>query len=357
MVMEQSAELSRARNSAPVLNKDSEKCPACGHEDGRASSCKNAWHRRGPKSRRYTWHELEQRGLASQPLTVIAKPILKWAGGKRELEEVIIKHILKVYPEGFEDYYEPFCGGAAIFFALRSRGLIHGRAQLSDANVELIELYETVRDDVEGVLKELRKLCKKKIPAAVGMEDEIRYYTIRADQPKTPAARAARTLYLNKNGFNGLYRVNKSGGFNVPWGKRKTPYVPAEDEICAASRALQGVDLLAGKFTEFAIGRMFLTRAVRPVRDFCYMDPPYIPASASADFSMYVSDGFELAHEMNREGVPFLLSNSDTKKSRALYKGLTVKTVKVSRKINSVVAGRGKVSELLVSNKGPLDHA
>ncbi len=286
------------------------------------------------------------------PTPIESKPILKWAGGKRQLEEPILEHILKVYPKGFDDYYEPFCGGAAIFFALRSRGLIHRSAHLSDANPELIGMYQSVRDDVSGVLRALRNLCALVVPSAVGMETEVRYYTIRAATPTTRAARAARTIYLNKNGYNGLYRVNKSGGFNSPWGKRATQ-APDEDGIRAASRALQGVEIVARDFSHF-------TEGVFSDRSFIYFDPPYIPATASSDFTAYVKAGFKIEeHErlaaevkrLNQDGVPFLLSNSDTKVSRALYKGLTVKTVQASRSVNSVGTGRGKVSELLVSNK------
>lgn len=282
------------------------------------------------------------------PVPVQAKPILKWAGGKRQLEEPILKHILKTYPKGFDDYYEPFCGGAAIFFALRSRGLIHGRAHLSDMNLELVSMYQAIRDDVTGVLKELRKLCP---PAGF---DETRYYDVRSSEPRAQAARAARTIYLNKNGFNGLYRVNQEGGFNVPWGHRKTSYVPAEDDIRAASRALQGVEILHQDFSVYAARRHQFSSA------FFYFDPPYVPVTKSADFTAYVKAGFKYADQarlarevkaLNNLGVPFLLSNSDTKTSRALYKGLTIKKVQATRRINSDAAGRGVISELLVSNK------
>lgn len=288
------------------------------------------------------------------PTPIEAKPILKWAGGKRQLEAPILKHILKVYPKGFADYYEPFCGGAAVFFALRSRGLIHGRAHLSDMNGELIDMYQAVRDDVDGVLKDLKKLCRLQAPGdPLRSADEIRYYAIRGAAPRSKTARAARMIYLNKNGYNGLYRVNSSGGFNVPWGKRET-FTPEEDEIRAASRALQGVQLLC---VDFSAARSI------GLGVFHYFDPPYIPASDSADFTSYTKAGFGISEQerlarlvlnLNRRGEPFLLSNSDTKISRALYKGLTVKTVQATRRVNSVGSGRGTVPELLVSNKkGP----
>lgn len=287
----------------------------------------------------------------TRPLKVEAKSPLKWAGSKRQLEDKIIAHVTSVYPDGFDDYYEPFLGSGAIFFALRSRGLIRGTAYLSDTNAELVEMFVAIRDDVEWVLRALRRLAK-----ARDADPEKHYYETRAkDDLSSINSRAARMIYLNKNDFNGLYRVNRQGKFNVPWNRRTAPYVPAEDEIRAASAALQGAVLTAADFRSPLLPLGELNR-----QQFWYFDPPYIPVTKSADFTAYQKEGFGLEHheqlallagQFNEGGLPFLLSNSDTLASRCLYKGLTVKKVQASRHVNSDATKRGKVSELLVSNK------
>lgn len=281
-------------------------------------------------------------------LAATAKPILKWAGGKRQLEDTIIGTIDRMHPNLIEDYREPFVGGGAIFFALQRRGRIR-RATLSDTNAELIWMYRCIRDDVEGVIQELQKLCRRKYSAET-------YYKIREACPsKASSAGAARMIYLNKTCFNGLYRVNKSGLFNTPFGKRANPTILDRDGLRAASAALRDVALSIDSFeTSFMLARP---------NTFTYYDPPYVPVSKSSDFSAYQAEGFTLRQQrrlaecMNtiamhpNEFGQALLSNSHCPATLKLYQGLVRKRVAARRSINADASKRGYISELLVESR------
>ncbi|HEY4156727.1 MAG TPA: Dam family site-specific DNA-(adenine-N6)-methyltransferase, partial [Polyangiaceae bacterium] len=168
------------------------------------------------------------------------KPVLKWAGGKRQLLEPIFSFIDEAFPQRIGKYYEPFAGGAAVFFELAAQNKFE-RARLSDKNEDLIRVYSELRDNAEGVIRELAKLCE---PG----HGEEHYYTVRDMRPKKAAARAARLIYLNRTGYNGLYRVNRSGGFNVPYGRYKNPRILDQPRLLAAAEALQGVELAVEDF-------------------------------------------------------------------------------------------------------------
>ncbi len=263
-----------------------------------------------------------------------AAPFLKWVGGKTSLLPELLRHV----PDRLRRYHEPFVGGGALFFALAPK-----RATLSDNNGELVHCYQQVRDDVYGVLDALARHVYEK----------EHYQTIRALEPRhlTPAARAARFIYLNKTCFNGLWRVNRAGRFNVPIGRYKNPRFHDPSALLAAHHALRGVDLLHSPFEEA------LAQA-RP-GGFVYLDPPYDPVSATSSFASYTADGFtwddqkRLAHAciaLNRRGVRFLLSNSATSRIRELYRGFEQRLVRAPRFINSKTESRGRVDELLVFN-------
>jgi DNA adenine methylase len=269
-----------------------------------------------------------------------AQPFVKWAGGKRQLLLEIRKHV----PEKFGCYFEPLVGGAAVFFDLRARGFTGG-AYLGDSNTELMNCYEQVAHHVDAVIQHLRLL----------KYDEKVYYATRAKNPAsmTPAARAARTLYLNKAGFNGLYRVNKKGGFNVPFGKYTNPTICDELNLRACARALANTvsytELITGDFTKV------VEAAKRG--DFVYFDPPYVPVGGYADFTTYTKEGFGpddqqrlvmCVAKLKARGVRVLLSNHDLPLVRKLYKGFQLRTVKAKRNINSCVEKRGHVDELLI---------
>lgn len=266
--------------------------------------------------------------------SVVARPLLKWAGGKRQLLDAIRRRL----PNEIDTYYEPFVGGGAVFFSLAMEGRFR-RAVLSDQNAELIETYQAVRDDVESVIGELRKF----------RHSEEAYYKIRATKPRTPARRAARMIYLNRTGYNGLYRVNRSGKFNVPYGRYVRPNICDEERLYAVAEALAGVRLIVSDFE----------RTVRRAKegDVVYFDPPYVPVSATARFAEYHHTAFgdeehqRLADLFGRlwdRGVHAVLSNSDTPKTRNLYAPYVHEFVSARRSINSAPGGRGVTSELLV---------
>lgn len=264
-----------------------------------------------------------------------ARPILKWVGGKTQL----LEQMKPLLPKSYARYFEPFVGGAALFFELRSRQELP--AFLSDINAELVNCYQAVRDDVEAVIRALR----------LHVYTSEHYYSVRALKPGDlpPAERAARTIFLNKTGFNGLYRVNKSGQFNVPFGRFTRPKFCDVDNLKACSRAFRGVSIEHGPFSRV------LERAQSG--DFVYLDPPYVPLSRTSDFTAYVPGGFGEAEQreltdvfktLASRGVHVMLSNSDTKLVRELYSGFDIQLVYASRSVNSNVARRGKVPEVVV---------
>lgn len=266
-------------------------------------------------------------------------PFLKWAGGKTQL----LPHILPRLPARIRTYYEPFVGGGAVFFALAAEGRI-GRAVLGDANRELVETYRTVRDHVDELVDRLETL----VPGAT---DPERFYEVRGWDPAAldVVDRAARFIFLNKTCFNGLYRVNRAGRFNVPFGRHKRPKVLDAPALRRASRALRDAELVIEDFevTVRGAGR----------NDAVYFDPPYVPVSSTACFTSYHRAPFgPLEHERLRwvyeaccrRGAVAILSNSDCEQTRALYRGLRVETVTAARAINRDPSRRGPVREVLV---------
>lgn len=275
-------------------------------------------------------------------------PILKWAGGKKQL----LGEILPRLPEKMRTYYEPFVGGGAVFFALAAEGRFR-RAVISDANPELTNLYTVVRDD-------LNALCEALEPHQAEAANDTWFYHVRSWNPEdlSPVERAARILFLNKTCFNGLYRVNRRGEFNVPFGKYKNPKVLDPKKLSAASQALQGVEIRCSDFWDIAMeaGR----------GDGIYFDPPYVPVSKTASFNTYFKDAFgddtqarlvEAYRRCCSRGATAVMSNSDCPTTRELYSGLEVETVHASRAINSKASRRGPVTELLVVGAGQARRA
>ena len=267
---------------------------------------------------------------------IVAKPIVKWIGGKTAL----LHEILPRLPAKIKTYYEPFMGGGAVFFALAAEGRFR-QAVLGDMNAELSTTYQTVADDCEAVIKTLSK----------HVYDEDYYYEIRALDPQKldPVRIAARFLYLNRAGFNGLYRVNRKGKFNVPFGRYTNPTICDAEKLRAASSALARATVCAFDFEKL----------VRPAKrgDAVYFDPPYAPVSETANFTSFVKGGFtenaqtrlrDVAQALVERGVYVLLSNSDTPLIRKLYKGWKIEQVNAPRRVNSKGAKRGDVGELLI---------
>jgi DNA adenine methylase len=272
--------------------------------------------------------------LRSPEVALRTGPFLKWVGGKTALLPELRKHA----PERPRGYHEPFVGGGALFFALRPR-----RAVLSDANAELIHCYQQVRDDPHGVLDAL----------AHHVYERSHFEAVRALEPRDleATARAARFIYLNKTCFNGLWRVNRKGRFNVPFGRYTAPRFCDPAGLLRASEALRGTELRNLPFEQ--------SLALAAPGDFVYLDPPYDPVSATANFTSYTGNDFGWAEQerlaeacgrLNRRGVRFLLSNSATARIRQLYAGFEQRVVRAPRSINSRGSGRGHVDELLVFN-------
>ncbi|MBI3206217.1 MAG: DNA adenine methylase [Polyangiaceae bacterium] len=265
---------------------------------------------------------------------VQARPVLKWAGGKTQ----ILDQILARLPDRIDTFFEPFVGGAAVFFALAAAGRFR-RAVIADKNPDLLAVYRALQADAEGVVRALS-----------GMKhSESEFYRIRALAPRGLVQRAARVIYLNKTGYNGLYRVNRSGQFNVPFGRHKNPTLCDAENLRAAAQVLADVEILEADFED-------VCRRARP-GDAVYLDPPYVPLSKTANFTAYARHPFGMdEHErlarafadLERRRVDAVLSNSDTPETRALYRGFRASRVKVARNINSRGTARGPINELLV---------
>ena len=267
-----------------------------------------------------------------------ASPVVKWVGGKTKLLPALLARM----PARFERYYEPFAGGAALFFRVAPE-----RAVLADSNHDLIGLYTCLTKNVAGVIKKLEHHRTA--------HSEAHYYTTRTrwndrELAWTSADRAATFIYLNKTCFNGLWRVNRSGAFNVPIGRYTDPPICVPSALYAASTVLGRATLRCGDY------RSAVSDARRG--DFAYFDPPYDPVTPTANFTSYTADAFgpehqrelaQTARELVGRGCRVMLSNSDTPFIRSLYKGFQIDRVKCSRAINSNAAKRGDVDEVIVT--------
>lgn len=266
-----------------------------------------------------------------------ATPFLKWAGGKTQL----LSQLDPFFPEDFITYFEPFLGGGAVSFHLRPE-----RAILSDTNPELINVFQVVRDSPDRLTAALDRHYPHR-------NSKDYFYRVRKQNPVELSAieRAARTIFLNKTCYNGLWRVNARGEFNVPFGKYKNPSLYNAQNIAAASAALHGKIVTVGDYRDMC---QYARRD-----DFVYLDPPYQPLSPTASFTGYTKESFsesdqkELAYvvkEVDGRGCKVMLSNSATDFVRSLYDGLRIERVRAKRAINSHPSGRGAIDELLILN-------
>ncbi len=281
----------------------------------------------------------------SHSRNILVQPFLKWAGGKRQLLPVIKKFI----PLKYTHYYEPFVGAGAVLFSIQPP-----KAVINDTNSELINCYRMIRDKPE----ELLTLCQQH----KNSNSKEHYYELRAQDRSddfkalSPVVKAARIIYLNKTCFNGLFRVNSSGQFNVPYGNYSNPSITDTSVIKAVSAYLNQADvrILEGDF-EPAV-------ATAKKGDFIYFDPPYHPISDTSFFTGYSIDAFgeeeqirlkKTCDELADRGCQILLSNSAAPFIKSLYNDsrYEIVEVKASRAINAVSSKRGKISELLIYNK------
>jgi DNA adenine methylase len=276
-------------------------------------------------------------------------PFIKWVGGKRGLISQIVPKLNKIE---FNNYFEPFLGGGAIFFELLSRGVLKDKkVYLSDINFELINSYQVVRDNPNDLISNLETFQK--------LHSKDFFYEIRAwdreesFQNRDKIERASRFIYLNKTCFNGLYRVNKKGFFNTPIGSYKNPNIADRDRIFESSEALQNVEIEISDF------KSALSKVEKD--DLVYLDPPYYPLNITSNFTAYSEFEFledmqkELFAEFKRlieiEAIPFQ-SNSNADFIRELYSKYKIDQISANRFINSKKDGRGKIDEVLISYKG-----
>jgi DNA adenine methylase len=263
------------------------------------------------------------------------KPIIKWAGGKSGM----LAQLQEYFPANCNRYIEPFIGGGAVFFALQKEL----NAIINDSNEEIVNLYKVVRDSPNELMQSLDNL-------AVNYSEEF-YYELRRTESKNATQRAARTIFLNKTGFNGLYRQNSKGGFNVPFGKRlKCPELYEMNNLLEASKRLQEADLRRQDFEEI------LNEASEG--DLVYCDPPYEPLNTTSSFNAYQANGFSQAEQVRlkvacvraaERGAMVFISNSTADFILDLYKDLDVKILSAKRAINSNGRRRGEIGEVLIS--------
>lgn len=285
----------------------------------------------------------------------LARPFIKWAGGKARL----IEQYKPFLPADYDHYHEPFLGGGALFFHLAPQLQAQGkRAFLSDLNPELVNVYRCVRNHVEELIVQLAE--------HQALHGEAHYYEVRSlaypadaslaypqdasSPPISAIARAARFIYLNKTCYNGLYRENSKGQFNVPMGRYKKPNICAPDLLRPAAAALQIAEIEERPFTA-------VEEKAKSDRDFVYFDPPYHPLSDTSKFTAYSRYRFgpeqqttlkNLIWRLANRQVKVLASNSDCPFIRNLYNGFQIETITAARSINSKASKRGKITEVLV---------
>lgn len=273
-----------------------------------------------------------------------AKPFVKWAGGKGRL----LPQLEPLFPVQFNSYFEPFVGGGAVFFSLSPTG----KAQINDINSDLINAYLHLKNNLEAVIKALRGI-EKEYKSLTEEERQVYYYERRKEfnTEHLSLRKTVLLIFLNRTCFNGLYRENSRGEFNVPFGKHKNPNICNEQNLSAISRALKTTTITSTSYRD----------AVMAAKkgDFVYLDPPYHPLTTTSSFTSYHEDGFsakdqeelrDLFVELDKRGCYVMLSNSTAPLITELYKDFRQEKVLASRAINAKSAGRGKINELVVLN-------
>ena len=290
-----------------------------------------------------------------------ARPFIKWVGGKTQL----LNEVSKSLPRDFASrqhvtYVEPFVGGGAVMFWILQEYPNIERAVINDINQELICTYRVIQVNVEELIAELAHIQDEYIP--LGSEDRKAYFMEKRarfnTKKTTPVETAALFIFLNRTCFNGLYRVNSKGKFNVPHGKYANPRICDADNLHACSAVLQKVEILCGDFSETG-------RYAGPNTLF-YFDPPYKPITETSSFTSYAKEGFnddeqvrlrDFCNQISKDKALFVASNSDPKGVNpsenffdTLYNHFIIKRVSATRMINSDASGRGAISELIISN-------
>ncbi|MCX6728571.1 MAG: DNA adenine methylase [Candidatus Saccharibacteria bacterium] len=277
--------------------------------------------------------------------TVKARPFLKWVGGKSKL----VPHLVEQFPKNYKTFHEPLVGGGAMFFSVQPK-----RACINDSNAILMGAYEDIKKDVDSVVAGLSKLEKQY--RKINTEEERKEYYLKqrarfnAIHTRT-IEKTILLIYLNKTCYNGMYRENSIGGFNVPFGKQTNPTICDETNLRAVSKALQKTKINMGSYEK-------CLRTVRP-EDFIYFDPPYHPLNETSSFTSYQAGGFSAKDqeilrdkfkELSNKGCYVMMSNSNSPLIRKLYKEFKIHEIDAARSINSKASGRGKIVELYITN-------
>lgn len=288
-----------------------------------------------------------------------AKPFVKWAGGKGQLIDEIGDRLPKKEIESgqIDTYVEPFVGGGAVFFHIAQNYPQIKHFYLFDINEDLVNCYNEVKGNVESLIRRLKRLQTQFLSVENSERREF-YYRVRDafNRDRDPA----KLIFLNKTCFNGLYRVNKSNGFNVPFGDYKKPKICDEENLLAVAQLLENAEIICSDFKEME------EHVTLNKRTFLYFDPPYRPLSATASFTSYSKDSFseddqkalaQFCTQVTTKGAKFLLSNSDPKNEDPSdhffedhYNGFTIERVKAVRAINCKASGRGQINELIITN-------
>lgn len=265
-------------------------------------------------------------------------PFVKWVGGKRQ----ILAELIQNMPSTYNRYFEPFIGGGALFFELQPKN-----AYISDINEELINVYKVIKDYVNELITDLSKhSISKDYFLKIRNLDRFENY-----KNLPSIEKASRFIYLNRTCFNGMYRVNSKGQFNVPFGKYKNPRIVDANNLLNCSQLLRNTEICCDDFSKIV--------DIAKSGDFVYFDPPYAPLSETSSFTSYTKSGFDENMQrtlrdtcdlINSRGVKFMLSNSDTQLINNLYKKYKIIKVYASRAINSDASKRGKITEVLVKN-------
>lgn len=287
--------------------------------------------------------------MAESVKVLQARPFVKWAGGKAR----VINQLLDYFPSEFNNYYEPFLGGGSLYFSISPQ---HGR--LNDMNSTLIYSYLTIRDNCESLIKDLVQL-QIEYRSIDNLEDKgVFYYERRAEFNKTrnhTIRKASLFIFLNKTGFNGMYRENSKGEYNIPFGKQMNPTICDTSNLRQVSKVLRNIDITQGSYEE----------AIADAKpgDFIYLDPPYAPLNPTSKFTQYQAGGFhkedqlklrDICLELNERGCFIMLSNSTAPLITELYsEHFYLNKISVARAINSAGGGRGKIDEYLITNYSP----
>jgi DNA adenine methylase len=285
-------------------------------------------------------------------ITRKARPFVKWAGGKTR----VVSQLLDYFPSEFKSYYEPFLGGGSLYFSISPQ-----KGRLNDMNSTLIYTYLKIRDNCSSLIKDLEKLQAEYYSQSDIEAKKLFYYERRSEFNATrdnTIRKASLFIFLNKTGFNGMYRENASGQYNIPFGKHENPLICDKDNLIKVSDVLKQIDITCGSYE----------KAVDDAKrgDLVYLDPPYAPLTPTSSFTEYQAGGFgdadqekvrDLCLELDKKGCFVMVSNSTAPIIKHLYKEhpgkFVLNKISVGRAINSAGAKRGKIDEYLITNYNP----